>query len=108
MLTPRVPITDAALAAHPEVRRLVIESYGGLVDQSLDLARSGVARRLDVEVDQHCASACLVPFLACANRYAGAQALFGFHSPGALEGASEWLKFGAEKQSRIVFFPSVP
>lgn len=91
---------ERALATHPQVRRLVIESYGGLVDQSLDLARSVVARRLDVEVDQHCASACLVPFLAGANRYAGPQALFGFHSPGALEGASEWLKFGAEKQSR--------
>jgi hypothetical protein len=91
---------ERALADHPQVRRLVIESYGGLVDQSLELARSIVAHGLDVEVDQHCASACLVPFLAGARRYAGPQALFGFHSPGALEGASEWLKFGAEKQSR--------
>jgi hypothetical protein len=91
---------ERTLAQHPGVRRLVIDSYGGLVDQSLDLASSIDARRLDVEVDGHCASACLVPFLAGAKRYAGPEALFGFHSPGAVEGASAWLRFGAEKQSR--------
>lgn len=91
---------DGVLAAHPAVRRVIIDSYGGLVDQSLDLARSIVGRHLDVEVDRHCASACLVPFLAGANRYAGPDALFGFHSPGPVEGASAWLRFGAERESR--------
>ncbi len=54
-----------------------------------------------MEVDQHCASACLVPFLAGANRYAGPDALFGFHSPGPVDGASAWLRFGAEHEGRL-------
>lgn len=92
---------QSQLAGHPAVRRVVIDSYGGLVDQSLDLARSIGDRRLDVEVDQHCASACLVVLLAGANRYAGPDALFGFHSPGPVEGASAWLRFGAEREGRL-------
>ncbi len=92
---------DDVLAAHPRVRRVLIDSYGGLVDQSLQLARSMVDHRLDAEVDRHCASACLVPFLAGANRYAGPDALFGFHSPGPVEGTSAWLRLGAEREGRL-------
>jgi len=92
---------DQVLAAHPRARRVLIDSYGGLVDQSLQLARSIVDHRLDAEVDRHCASACLVPFLAGANRYAGPDALFGFHSPGPVEGTSAWLRLGAEREGRL-------
>jgi hypothetical protein len=92
---------DDVLAAHPRARRVLIDSYGGLVDQSLQLARSMVDHRLDAEVDRHCASACLVPFLAGANRYAAPDALFGFHSPGPVEGTSAWLRLGAEQEGRL-------
>jgi hypothetical protein len=89
---------DALLQQHPQARRLVIDSYGGLIDQSLLLAGSVVSHRLEVVVHQHCASACLVPFLASAHRYAEADALFGFHSPGPIAAASPWLRVGAARE----------
>jgi hypothetical protein len=92
---------DQVLGTHPLARRVVIDSYGGLVDQALQMARSIGGRGLDAEVDRHCASACLVPFLAGANRYAGPDALFGFHSPGPVEGTSAWLRLGAEREGRL-------
>jgi hypothetical protein len=73
---------EAAIAAHPEIRLMEIESTGGYVreaDLIVDMVRK---HGLDTLVRGKCLSACTEIFLAGSKRYVGPDARFGFHQSG--------------------------
>lgn len=68
------------LDAAPNVRTLVLHSNGGWVMQGRMLAKIIAARGLDTYVEQDCASACTIAFLAGKSRAADPAARIGFHA----------------------------
>ena len=69
-----------AFAAHPDTRRLVLDSLGGDVDNGMQLHDFLVAHPdIAVEVDHFCASACTLAFIGGAQRVVSADATLGFH-----------------------------
>jgi len=69
-----------AFASHPSIRRLVIDSVGGDVDNGMQLHDFLAAHRdITVEVDHLCASACTLAFIGGGQRLASTHATFGFH-----------------------------
>jgi hypothetical protein len=69
-----------AIDAHPEVRQVELNSPGGLISESLAMAKEVSERRLDTLVREHCASACTDVFISGAKRELLPDALLGFHS----------------------------
>jgi hypothetical protein len=83
---------EAAIAAHPEIRLLEIESPGGLVHEASLIVELVKKHHLDTLVRGKCYSACTVIFLAGERRFVGPQARFGFHQAG-FEGREHDLKW---------------
>ena len=71
---------EAALDSHRGVRTVVLESPGGRLGASEQVAELVSARGLDTEVATHCESACTRIFVAGRNRVLRAGARLGFHS----------------------------
>ena len=72
----------AALAAHPAVRAVRLESRGGRVAEGLALGRLIADRNLDTLVIGECSSACVTAFAGGARRVIGRSAHIGLHSAG--------------------------
>ena len=71
-----------ALAAHPTVRTVRLESRGGRVAEGLALGRLLVDRNLDTLVTGECSSACVTAFVGGNRRLIGPAARLGLHSAG--------------------------
>src|SRR5450830_1471446 len=69
-----------ALDAAPGVHTVVLHSSGGWVTQGRRLAKIIAGRGLDTYVEQDCASACTIAFLAGRSRAADPAARIGFHA----------------------------
>ncbi len=69
----------AALAAHPDVREVILDSDGGFVVQGRAVAGLIEARGLDTRVDGICKSACALAYVAGRTRRLGRQGRLGFH-----------------------------
>ncbi|HET7563196.1 MAG TPA: hypothetical protein VFJ87_12530 [Rhodanobacteraceae bacterium] len=69
----------SALNAHPDAGLLVLDSPGGLVDDSLKAAAVVRAKGLVARVDGICASACVAIWAAAAQRQMTATSRLGLH-----------------------------
>jgi len=88
-----------ALDAAPGVRTVVLYSSGGWVTQGRRLARIIGERGLDTYVEQDCASACTIAFLAGKSRAADPAARIGFHAFHSLGGFDE--KFSQSSDEKL-------
>ncbi len=70
---------QAALEAHPALRRIDITSGGGYAGPGLEAARMIRRRNLTVRVQSHCASMCVALWAAAAQRQMEPEALIGLH-----------------------------
>lgn len=68
--------------ANPSLTVVQIESYGGYVNEAMEMARVIRALKLDTVSMRRCASACTLMFVAGTNRYLGPEARFRFHRAG--------------------------
>lgn len=83
---------EEALKMAPGVRTVVFASQGGWIREGERLGDVVRRRKLNTYVEQFCASACTVAFLAGVDRAAAPDAKIGFHasrSVGAAEGVQE-------------------
>ena len=71
-----------ALAAHPTVQTVRLESRGGRVAEGLALGRLLADRNLDTLVTGECSSACVTAFVGGNRRLIGPAAHIGLHSAG--------------------------
>jgi hypothetical protein len=71
-----------ALLAHPAALTIGLDSPGGYVAEGRLMAEEILGRRLATYVLDFCASACIDLFAAGERRWAGQQAVFGFHRSG--------------------------
>lgn len=69
----------AALAAHPQIRRVTLDSNGGNIYEARGAVRVLREHRLDTRVDRHCASACALIFVGGHARELAPDARLGFH-----------------------------
>ena len=69
----------ATLIAHPTARRLVLNSNGGRIPAARGLARLVSDYGLATHVDETCASACTIVFIAGHQRTMGPNGRLGFH-----------------------------
>lgn len=92
-----------ALAAHPNIRLIELESPGGFVREADLLVELIERNEMDTLVRGRCASACTEIFLAGKRRFAGPDARFGFHQSGfdGRERNTEWSI--AEYESSIFY-----
>ena len=77
-------VVREALAAHPAVRTVRLESRGGRVAEGLALGRLIADRNLDTLVTGECSSACATAFAGGNRRLIGPAARIGLHSAGGL------------------------
>lgn len=70
---------QAALAAQPGVRVLIVHSRGGLLSEARKLAAVLNARRIAIRAEGRCASACAVLWAATDARQLTADARLGLH-----------------------------
>lgn len=71
-----------AIARHPDIKLIELESPGGFVDEASQMAMLIEKNGLDTLARGRCASACTEIFLAGMRRYVGPDARFGFHQSG--------------------------
>lgn len=71
----------AALAANPMVRRIRLNSGGGLLSEAVRLREVIVAHQLDTDSTELCNSACVSVYVAGAHRTLHRTARMGFHLP---------------------------
>lgn len=84
---------ERALTANPEVQMVVLNSLGGHVGVGKWLYEAFKARGFDTYVDEKCASACILAFMAGSNRYLERDAKLGFHG---VIGEAENMRAAAE------------
>jgi hypothetical protein len=71
---------ETQLTSHPEIRRIRLDSGGGLLDEAQDAAATIKAHHLDTAVSAECSSACTVIFVAGTRRTLEPQGKLGFHA----------------------------
>lgn len=92
-----------ALAQHPDVRVLEINSTGGLMTEGHGMARVALQRALNTQVTQTCASACTLVFVAGERRLLSSDARVGFESSQRLGGwLGAWLGSGGSSTQQVV------
>ena len=69
------------LFQNPEIVRVNLYSYGGLLSAGLEIGRVLSDFNIDTEVTKECSSACVPIFLAGQNRELKPGGLIGFHRP---------------------------
>jgi hypothetical protein len=70
-----------ALATHPGVRRIVLNSGGGSLGEGRKLRALILAHGLDTDTTVQCSSACVSAYIGGRHRYLHGDALMGFHLP---------------------------
>jgi hypothetical protein len=71
----------AALTATPAVRRVRLNSGGGLLSEAVKLRELILARGLDTDSTEICSSACVSAYIAGRHRTLHRTARMGFHLP---------------------------
>lgn len=71
-----------ALNDHPEVRTLLLKSYGGRLAEGVALRELIVSRQLDTYVRKECMSACVAAFMGGRQRVLADTANIGLHRAG--------------------------
>ncbi|MBL4731783.1 MAG: hypothetical protein JKY82_04185 [Rhizobiaceae bacterium] len=66
-------------AKFPHIKTVILASDGGLVYSARALAHNIIEKNLDTHIDERCASACTIVFMAGKNRTMGKTAKLGFH-----------------------------
>lgn len=84
-----------ALASHPHVSLVRLDSKGGRVEPALKMLKIIRAHKLDTVVTAECISACTIVFLGGKERWMAVDAKFGFHS------ASVWGQASQPTDDRI-------
>lgn len=87
---------SSQLDAHPEIRRLVVTSPGGLTQQADQAAALIQSRALDVEIRGQCASACVTLLMAGNHRFATIGTIVGLHSVKAFDGLRPMFRNAVE------------
>lgn len=82
-------VVKKSLDANSEVKRIYLDSNGGLYKEVSLIAETILTRRIDTYVEDKCLSFCTIVFLSGDNRYGTPTAIFGFHAP-SLKGASQF------------------
>lgn len=72
---------DALLRSRPGIRKLVLTSEGGFVEEAKALGAVVSGYALETHVPRYCVSACTLVFVQGKVRYAEPGARFGFHAP---------------------------
>ncbi len=67
------------VAAHPEVRRLTLDSHGGYIAEARGVVTVLRAHGIATHVERHCASACALIFAGGATRTLASDAQIGLH-----------------------------
>lgn len=88
-----------ALAQHPQVRVLDINSTGGLMTEGHGMARVALQRALNTQITQACDNACTLVFVAGERRLLAPEARVGFQSLQQLGG---WLSSGGSSTNHVV------
>jgi hypothetical protein len=78
-----------SLDGNPVVKKIYLDSNGGLYKEVSLIAETILTKRIDTYVEDKCLSFCTIVFLAGYNRYGTPTARFGFHAP-SLKGASQF------------------
>ena len=82
-------VVKKSLDANPEIKKIYLDSNGGLYKEVSLIAESILTKRIDTYVENKCLSFCTIVFLSGYNRYGTPAARFGFHAP-SLKGASQF------------------
>ena len=82
-------VVKKSLDTNPEIKKIYLDSNGGLYKEVSLIAESILTRRIDTYVEDKCLSFCTIVFLAGYNRYGTPTARFGFHAP-SVKGASQF------------------
>ena len=67
------------LAAHPEIKTVILESDGGIVVEARGMANTILAKGLSTHVNADCFSACTLVYIGGRERSLGSDAQLGFH-----------------------------
>lgn len=78
-----------SLDANPGIKKIYLDSNGGLYKEVSLIAESILTKRIDTYVEDKCLSFCTIVFLSGYNRYGTPAARFGFHAP-SIKGASQF------------------
>jgi hypothetical protein len=74
-------LLEQTLTRNPQVRRLRLNSGGGLLTEAIRVREVILARHLDTDSTEQCASACVSAYIAGRHRYLHRTARLGFHLP---------------------------
>jgi hypothetical protein len=69
----------STIAAHPQIRSVVLQSHGGHIYEGRGLAKLFTEHGIDPYVYEECSSACTTAFIGGKQRYIGTQGKLGFH-----------------------------
>jgi hypothetical protein len=69
----------STIAAHPQIRSVVLQSRGGHIYEGRGLAKLFTEHEIDTYVYEECSSACTTAFIGGKQRYIGTQGKLGFH-----------------------------
>jgi hypothetical protein len=67
------------IAAHPQIKSVVLQSRGGHIYEGRGLARLFTERGVDTYVYEECSSACTTAFIGGKRRYISTRGKLGFH-----------------------------
>jgi ATP-dependent protease ClpP protease subunit len=82
-------VVKKSLDTNPEIKKIYLDSSGGLYKEVSLTAETILTRRIDTYVEDKCLSFCTIVFLAGYNRFSTPTAKFGFHAP-SIKGASQF------------------
>ncbi len=71
--------TRAVIAAHPQIKSVVLQSRGGHIYEGRGLARLFTEHGVDTYVYEECSSACTTAFIGGKRRHIGTGGKLGFH-----------------------------
>ena len=69
----------SVLAAHPEVKTVLLESDGGVIVEARGMANTILGKGLSTHVNADCFSACTLVYIGGRERSLGSEAKLGFH-----------------------------
>lgn len=69
----------STIAAHPQIRSVVLQSRGGQIYEGRGLAKLFTEHEIDTYVYEECSSACATAFIGGKQRYIGPRGKLGFH-----------------------------
>ena len=84
-------VSIKALTDQNEVRSIIIDSPGGLINVALQISGLIKGRRIAVHVAEHCESACVIIAKSSNHLSASKVAVFGFHQGSSLGGTTSSL-----------------